>query len=354
MAEGGDQRSEKPTQHRLQKAREEGTIPYSKEVVSVATFAAGVTALYMSRQLWVERWAHLWERTCLNLPQSTTESSGLWERAVEGSLLFSVSLVPFLGALVAAALVAGLAQSRFLFAIKVLTPKWDRLDPLAGIQRLWSVKSLVETLWLVAKVVGLLVIGWTGMRVFWDGAPQLMDASPAGLFGLTAQASYHTAMRCVLVLGLLAGADYFYRRRHTQNQLMMTKREIKEEMKELDGNPQIKSRIKQLMRKMATRRMMSRVPKADVVITNPTHLAIALQYTKRMRAPEVVAKGADLIAERIKDIARQNHVPLVENRPLARLLYAKSEVGQPVPVSLYQAVAEVLAYVYRLRPRSAS
>lgn len=240
-----------------------------------------------------------------------------------------------------------------IFTTDPLRPRFDRINPLQGMKRLFSPRSFVE----LAK--SLIKLGVAGTILWNSFRNEMMPFSERamGMTGVTAiegfwKILYNVSIRIILALLALGILDYFYQRWEHAKSLRMTKKELKDEYKQMEGDPQIKSRIKQRQRQMAMRRMMQDVPKADVVITNPTHFAIALRYdAATMSSPQVVAKGEGYMAARIREIAEENKVPLVENPPLARAIYKAVEVGGTIPAELYQAVAEVLAFVYRLRGR---
>jgi flagellar biosynthetic protein FlhB len=245
---------------------------------------------------------------------------------------------------------SNLAQVGFLLTLTPLKPDFSRVNPLEGFKRLFSRRSLVE---LVKSLAKLTIIGFVIYRVLSGRVEMLMALPlipwPASIF-LVMGAVFDAGIWAAAVLLGLALVDYGYQRFAFEQQIRMSREEIKEEFKQTEGNPVIRQRVRQLQRAVAQRRMMQAVPKADVVITNPTHYAVALQYdAKSMRAPRVVAKGQDLIAQQIRRIAQEHDVPLMENKPLAQALYKACEVGAEIPGDLYAAVAELLAFVYRLR-----
>ena len=254
-----------------------------------------------------------------------------------------------------AIMIVGLAVNLFQvglnFNTEAISFKPDKLNPINGFGRMFSKRSLVE---LIKSLLKILIIGYFLYRFLSRqllAMPQFIYFDLATSLGQMSKIVFNMAFQVIGVIFLLGLMDYGYQKWQTTQDLKMTKQEVKDEMKQTEGDPQIKGKIRQKQRQMAMSRMMQEVPKADVIVTNPTHFAVALQYSKGMPAPRVAAKGQDLVARRIKDIAREAHVPIVENRPLARALYASTEVGDLVPAELYQAVAEVLAYVYRLKHR---
>ncbi|MCX7779285.1 MAG: flagellar biosynthesis protein FlhB [Negativicutes bacterium] len=267
------------------------------------------------------------------------------------SLVFFKTALPVMLAIVIVSLVSNVLQVGFYFTLEPMLPRFERIDPIAGFSRLFSKRSLVELLKSICKVA---IIGYFIYRFILKEVldlPKLISADLADSFAAVASLTLDLALQIGAVMLVLAGLDYFYQRWEHNQSLKMSKQEIKEEYKQTEGNPQIKGKIKERQRAMAMRRMMQEVPKADVIITNPTHFAVALRYETGMAAPTLIAKGQDLVAQRIKDIAQENRVTIVENKPLARALYATVDIGGQVPPELYQAVAEVLAYVYRLKKR---
>jgi flagellar biosynthetic protein FlhB len=266
------------------------------------------------------------------------------------TLAFFVILTPFLAVLAIVAYGVNVLQVGVLFTAKPLAPKPDRFNLANGIKRIISVRSLVQ---LVRDVAKLLLIGFVGYRAIsanLDTFYRLSDTSPDVIAGAIGRMALTTTLQIGGVILLLALFDYAYQKYDFEKNIRMSKQDVREEMKDTEGNPQIKARVRQLQREMSRKRMMREIPEADVVVTNPTHIAVALKYNPElMEAPLVVAKGQRLIAEKIKEIAKMAGVPIVENKPLARALYKMCDIGSRVPSDLYRAVAEVLAYVYRLK-----
>jgi len=237
------------------------------------------------------------------------------------------------------------------FSTEAIEVKLDKLNPINGFGRIFSKRSLVE---LAKSVLKIVIIGFFLYNYLKDEIltmPQFIYYDLGTSLQEIAKILFAMVFQVIAVILILAIIDFAYQKWQTTQDLKMTKQEVKDELKQSEGDPQIKGKIRQKQRQMAMARMMQEVPKADVIVTNPTHYAVALQYHKGMVAPVVVAKGQDLVAQRIKGIAKENHVPIVENKPLARALFSSVEIGDAVPTELYQAVAEVLAYVYRLKHR---
>ena len=351
MAEKGDQeRTEKPTGKKLSKAREEGQVAKSQEI-STTFILFGALGVFLFAGPWMF-WAlsDFMHGVFQNL--GTLHLEGISARAFLFEVLQQVGLIlmPLLLVLLILGIAANLLQVGFLFTLKPFVPKLSKFNPITGMKKFVSLKSLVELLKSVFKVSFIGGISWLVLRGELDAIPSLMEMSVGQILTYMGTVSLKMIFYVGLGMLVLAAIDFTYQRWQHTKDLMMSKQEVKDEAKQAEGDPQIKGKIRQAQREMAMRRMMESVPDADVVITNPTTLAIAVKYdAKQMFAPQVVAKGAKLMAERIKDIARENDVPIVENKPLAQTLFKSMEIGALVPPDLYKAVAEVLAYVYKLK-----
>jgi len=246
-------------------------------------------------------------------------------------------------------LLAGAMQSRFQTASEAFSTDWKRLDPIAGLKRIFSGRSVVPAAVALLKLSVVLALTWSTVRSVLND-PIFHAPVSAGRIGeFLATSSFSIILRVVVALAVIAAADYGYQFWRSNRDMMMTRDEVKEETKNTEGNPQIKSRMRRLRQRFTQRKMFLEVPKADVIVTNPTHLAIALRYDRKtMKAPRIVARGSRLIAARIREIAQENQVPIVENKPLARLMFKYGRVGAEIPAQLYTAVAEILAWVYRV------
>lgn len=262
-------------------------------------------------------------------------------------------LLPLLLAIAAVALAVNLLQVGFLASTTAITPDLARLSPLKGLQRIFSLQGLVRLVVNLLKLAG--IAGLTSWVIYGEmpalAGLVLFDPLEIGQYGV--ESTLGLAWKLCGALFVLALLDYGFQKWKFERDIRMTRQEVRDELKEMEGNPQMRQRRRQIQRELANQRMSAKVPEADVVVTNPTELAIAIKYEPHeMAAPVVVAKGAGFLAARIRDIARENEVPLVENKPLAQALYRTVEIGQPVPIDLYEAVAEVLAYVYQLKGRT--
>ncbi|RUM87104.1 MAG: flagellar biosynthesis protein FlhB [Thermodesulfatator sp.] len=343
------ERTEEPTPRRREEARKRGQVARSREVASVAVLGSGLLAFvltggFMLTQVFAayRYFLRLPLRT-LSLPESVL--------VLKQSLRFGgLMLLPVLILLSLAAFLAHFLQTGGVVAWEALSPKLERIHPVEGFKRLFSLPALVELAKSLGKIVIISTVAWVVIRKH----EQEMLALLGEDLVTVAQGLYHLSqdlvLKLLMALAALAVLDFFFQRWDLERKLRMTREELKEELKQTEGDPLVRARIRQLQREMARRRMMAEVPKADVVITNPQEIAVALRYEiQEMPAPQVVAKGRGLLAQKIKEMAREHGVPVVEDPPLARLLYAQVEVGDFIPEDLYRAVAEILAYVYRLK-----
>lgn len=350
MADSAGEKTFDPTPHRRQQAREKGQVAYSQDVGSAVLLlvAAGLLKL-LGGQL-AAALAVLTERLLAQPLQLRADSDLLLATSTETVMLVGTPLIALLGALFVAATVTSIAQTGLLFVPSKIAPDISRLNPISGLGRIFSVQGTAKLGFGLFKVI---VVALVSAAVVWPRSAAIAEAGQLGIGQLTTlliDTSFTTVFWVGAALLVLALGDLAVQRWKHEQDLKMTAEEMKEEMKNLQGNPEVIARRKQVQRQLAMNRMGEEVPKADVVVTNPTELAIALKYeAENMAAPVVVAKGAGVIAQRIRRLALESGVPIVERKPLARLLYKEVEIGQPVPADSYAAVAEVLAYVYQLK-----
>lgn len=348
-AEAGE-RSEAATPRRRAEARERGQIARSHDLVAaVMVFAAFVALELLGPRIW---WRLVGlTRTSLRVdgPVSGDELGALAMTA--GWEMFKLT-APFMLLVVAAGLAALYAQVGWLITWQPLTPNLARLNPVSGLQRLFSARSVALALINVAK---LLVVGFVAYLTLWGAAAEIVHVFTLGfadVFALGATLASRLGFRLSGVLLLLALIDYVYQRHRHERDLRMTKEEVKDELRSMEGDPVIRRRRREVQLRLAMQRLKKDVARADVVVTNPTHLAIALRYdAETMAAPKVLAKGSDLMALRIRKLAAEYRIPIVERKALVRLMYDAVEVGQHIPERFYQAIAEILAYVYELSGR---
>ena len=344
----GGEKTEEPTAKKRADARKKGQVGRSQELNTAFVLLVGFFSLKL-----------LWDSIYLSIATYTTYVFSNLNQTVDTENILRI----FIGIVLVLAktafpimvfiMIIGLAINFFQVGLNFNTEsiefKLDKLNPINGFGRIFSKRSLVE---LVKSIFKIIVIGFFLYRFIHEqilAMPQFMFFDLTTSLALVAEIIFQMAFIVIGVIMIMAFMDYGYQKWQTTQDLKMSKQEVKDEMKQTEGDPQIKGKIRQKQRQMAMARMMKEVPKADVIITNPTHYAVALSYEQGMVAPTVIAKGQDLVAQRIKEIGREARVPIIENKPLARTLYAAVQVGDSVPQELYQAVAEVLAYVYRLR-----
>jgi len=347
-----EDRTEQPTQRRREEARKRGQVARSPDLNAAVNFVVCLyvlkAALSSSRQTIAGLISSSMSRLGDVAAVDITEV-GAHALLVKGMGSVLLAAAPVALAAMAAGTAAGLAQVGLMITPQAFAPKLNRIDPIAGLGRLFSKQAVVEMLKAVAKVV---VIGYFAYQALRARAPAMVMTAHMELGeGLRAagDAAMYVATRMAIPLLGIGAADYVIRRRQLDRELRMTKQEVKEELKQQEGDPLVKSRIRQRQRQLAMRRMMEDVKLADVVVTNPTHYAVALKYDReKMRAPHVVAKGQRLIAQRIREIAAAAGVPIVENPLVAQAVFKSVEIGQEIPPDLYRAVAEILAFVYKL------
>ena len=350
MADNDQERTEQATSRKIEQAHQEGNFATSREVSTLFMVAAGVMVLYFSG-LWMFTGLGDVMRRCFHLYRGelTVKEMHTIFKDLSFSFLMIIApalLIPIFGA------ISYVIQNGINFTAKPLSPDFNKINPLAGFKKIVSINSLAELVKSVLKISVLTYVVFLAVKKEWLNMPALIDMEVAASVAYIARVSFSIMLKTVWVLLVIAAIDYAYQRWNFEKGLRMSKEEIKEEMKETDGDPIIKARIKSMQREMARKRMMADVPKADVVVTNPTHIAIAIRYDREKgNAPIVVAKGAGFVGERIRELARKHGVPVLENKPLARTLYKTVKVGMEIPANLYKAVAEVLAYVYRLGKR---
>lgn len=353
MAESSGEKTEQPTGKKREDARKEGNVPQSKEVTIAVTLIA---SFYIFKMLYPMIYG-----TMLTVIKENFGFVSELERLtvsdmndfyIKCLLRYAVAAFPLLVIIGFAAIIVSFAQTKMLVNFKSLKPKFDRMDPLQGIKKLFSLKGFVEILKSVLKIVLLIYIIYICIKNKLTQLPKLIDCTVEQAADFTGEVIFDIIEKVVIAFAVLAIADYIYQRFQYEKNLRMTKQEVKEEYKSTEGDPQIKGRIKSKQQEMARKRMLQDVPTADVVIKNPTHFAVALKYDlEKSGAPVVVAKGQDYLALKIIEIAEQSDVETVENVPLARALYAAVDLGQEIPREFYNQVAEVLAYVYNLKKK---
>lgn len=346
------ERSEKPTPERLKRAREEGQVAQSREIPSALMVAALLIVLALSASTVYQWFTHqVHQGVSLQRTGAMSEQSvaHLMRTKATESL---VTLLPFLAGAAAASVGGSLLVGGWAFSPKAAKIRFDRMNPVTGLRNLFSLRSLVALLVSLAKLVVLMAIVWLYLSERMPAVLRLSWASPEGAVVVIASLVFGLGLRVAIGLAAIAGVDLLFQKWRYKRELRMTRQEVKEERREYEISPEVRGRIRAIQIQLARRRMLQEVPKADVVITNPTHVAVALSYDPHlMDAPEVVAKGGDFLCQKIKEIARAHGVPVVHRPELARTLYATVDVGQQIPQALFVAVAEVLAMIYRMRRR---
>ena len=350
MAEDDSERTERPTQKRLDEARKKGQVPRSTELTTAAVvLIAGAGLHFLGRNVGVGLYDIMRSGLALSREQVLDDSGALSQLGVSAAHAL-LACAPVLGLTLVAALLAPLAIGGWNLSFGALAPDFSRLSAAAGFGRMFSMRGAVELAKAFAKFA---LVALVAITFLWTKANELLGLGSeptAASIGHAVSLSGQALLALGGALGLIAAVDVPWQLFNYMKSLRMTRQEIRDELKESEGNPEIKGKIRQMQQAMAKRRMMQEVPKADVVVTNPTHYAVALRYDdKRMRAPTVVAKGAGVVAARIREVATEHRVPIFEAPPLARALFRSVDLNGEVPARLYVAVAQVLTYVYQLR-----
>ncbi len=360
FAEGeGGEKTEPATQKKLDDARKEGQVAKSKEIAS----GLGLIALFFLLKFWIgnmgTQFLGVFGNVYNQIPVATRLSNGN-PPATVAKQIFTYAILRVVVILAPVFIVGYLVsflsdyvQVQWKPTAKPLMPKLNKINPLSGLKRIFSVNTVVELIKSIAKIALIAYVAYSYLVDRQNQLFLLYDLPMLQAVQFIGETVINLGIRISLIYMLIAVADYAYQKVKFSKDMRMTKQEVKEEFKNQEGNPEIKGKIRQKMREASQRRMMQNLPQADVVITNPTHYAVAIKYDKDVAlAPIVVAKGADYLAQKIKEVARENKVEIVENKPLARMLYANVNVDDQIPPELYSAVAEVLAYVYHLQGRT--
>ncbi len=343
------EKTEEPTPKKIEDARKEGNVAKSQDVSGIVTLVVGVVVLIFYMKFAVEKIADFY-RYYLSFFSHQFTVNDIINLFVKSAMEVLLLLAPIALAIMLAGIIGNVAQFGFLFTPKSIMPKFSKINPISGLKNLFSTKKLFEGVKITLKVAIAFFVGFKLFLSWLDEIPKLE------LFDLMTQIKWLTdkaiilAFTMIAVFLVFAAIDFAYQKYTYKKSLKMSKQEIKDEMKNSEGNPEIKAKIRQIQMKMASQRMMGEIPKADVVVTNPTHYAVAIRYDKSQdKAPKVIAKGVDHLAQKIKEIARKYDIMIVENKPLARQLYADVELEQEIPEKLYKAVIEVLVYVYKTK-----
>lgn len=353
QAQGGQERTEQPTPRRRSRARDEGRVARSTELSAAVVLIAGTLSFFvLSGGSFVDY--------TQRLLRQTTQSLSLGELSSEGTLGilrlaaggFLSAYIPFALGLGVLVLFVNVAQAKGVLSWSLATPKWSHINPVSGVRRLFGTESLFSALKSLLKLCALAVMTYLVISRSWPQLISLAEAGPTGIGSVLKGLVFRLALLIGIAYLFVGAIDYIYQRFKLEKSLKMTRQEVLYDLKDTEGDPRVKARILAVARAQARRRMLQKVPTADVVVVNPTEIAVALKYDMEMApAPLVLALGQRKLAERIRSIALREDVPIVENRPVARALLATGKVGKPIPQALYAAVAEILAFVYRRRGR---
>ncbi len=349
MPDTAQDKTEPPTARRREEARQQGQVGKSSDLSAAVVLLGALMLLHWTGRGMLARLLEM-TRFCLGGTGTALGDAGLMLPTLTSAMQALAAIVlPVMLLVLVLALVTSFAQVGFLFTLKPITPSLNKLNPIGGLKRMFGGRAFVMLLMGLAKMSLLVLVAYWTMKSRLHVLAHASGLPHLSMVGVAAELFYTLGLRLAIVLLLLAIIDLIYQRYKVEKELKMTKEEVKDELKRMEGDPKIRQRRRQVQMQLALQRIQAAVPKSDVVITNPTEYAVAIQYeAEAMRAPKVTAKGADWLARRIRDLAIQHGVPIVERKPLARALYKTVEVGQEIPVQFYKAVAEILAYVYEL------
>lgn len=351
MAEQGQEKTEQPTAKKLEDSRQEGHVAKSNEIVSFAVFTTGLLTIIIFKEYIGSNISELTTNIFKSLDTLQLNVNVIQMYFLNSGIFLLATIMPVVLSIMVISIIANVGQFGFRISLKPLAPKINKFNPISGIKRIFfSSHSLVE---LLKSMLKLIIVGGFTYYILDDLIKQSMRLSDFTIEEITSKMIDYTlslVIKVALIYAVLAAVDFIFQKKKFIKEMKMTKQEVKEEQRQAEGDPMVKSKIRSMQYEMARRRMMQDVPKADVVITNPTHYAIALKYEAgKDYAPKILAKGVDEVAQRIKKIAVEHNVPLYEDKQLARALYKFCEVGEFIPEKLFHAVAKVLAYIYNLK-----
>lgn len=342
------ERTEEATQQRREDFRKRGQVAQTRELSSVLLLFASVLMIWMMSRYFFQQIGELF------LHSMGDDLAAAVREGDNRAAMFAVNklamlVLPVMGLFWVVGFASSLVQTGFLYNEEALQIRWERLDPVQGFRRMFSLRALIEGFKACLKMSVILGLCYLLLKDHIYKLPYLMNFSLSQILAFLGSLTIRLLSGVGFFMLFLAGVDFLYQRWDLEQQMRMTKQEVKEEVKSREGDPLIRARIKRVQREMASKRMMDQVPKADVIVTNPTHIAVALKYDETMVAPTVIAKGAEMIAQKIRELAKEHNIPIIENKPLARTMFKTLKIGQMIPRELYTAVAEVLSYVYKLR-----
>lgn len=347
---GDSDKTEEPTEHKLQEQRKKGQVMKSQEIISTLGMLAAVGALYGSGAFMYYKIEEFWLYAWRLIPDYDPTTRSFFHDTIDVILVVTICLAPLLAAVFLMGIIANVAQIKLLFTVEPLKPSLKKINPISGFKNIFSVKSLME---LVKQLAKLFIVGWICISIV-KGEIAGFAMAPSWdiqtTIGMVGDIVWRIVKAVMLGMIAISAVDYFFQKKQFIKSMKMSFNDLKDEYKETEGNPEVKGKLRQKMQQASQGGMMQEVPNANAVVTNPTHLAVAIRYDKdECPVPTVVAKGERLIAQQIRLKAEDHEIPLVENVELARALFGACEVGQAVPTELYKAVAEILAYVMKLK-----
>ena len=348
--QGFQEKTERASTRRRNKAREEGQVAKSVELNAAAVLCLGFTTIYMMGPFIAEHTMAIMRHVMANAPTIAIQDPTFVKIFGDSMMKFFIILGPLFGFLTITAIAVNMLQVGFKITPKSIEPKLDKLDLVKGAKNILSMKSLVKLIKDTTKLTVIGLVAYKSIEGDFDSFFLLPDMSITQFATIMGKVTLILALKMGAIIFVIAVLDFAYQKYEFEKSIRMSKQDIKDEYKDTEGSPQLKARIRQVQREMAQNRMMHAVPMADVVVTNPTHIAVALKYNPdEMDAPFVLAKGERKIAQKIKELAKEYNIPVVEDKPLARALFKLCNIGDIVPANLFKAVAEVLAYVYKLK-----
>ncbi|AGH94833.1 flagellar biosynthesis protein FlhB [Pseudobdellovibrio exovorus] len=349
MADDQGEKTEQATDAKREEFRKRGQVAMTRELSTALFFLVSAGVLYASSRFVMQNIVEIFNRTMGAELVYMVREGRFIEMLVFAGYKLGLLITPLMLAALVIGVLSQVLQTGLLQNEEALQPNLNKLNPLSGLKRIFSVRGLGELLKSIMKMVAICLIVYKILKSEINLIPYLSGYDVQQIMGYLGVIVFKLFLTAGIFMLVLAAADYFFQRWRLEKEMMMTKQEVKEEHKSREGDPIIKARIRKVQREMASRKMMADVPKGDVVVTNPTHIAVVLKYSDNLPAPQLIAKGGDHVAEKIKQIARDNNIPIIENKPLARTIFKTMKIGQVIPRELFVAVAEVLSYVYRLR-----
>ncbi len=347
--DSAQEKTEQPTGRKREEAKEKGQVAKSQELNSVSVLIAGMIAYKAVSDLFGNTILQFMRTTYLESSSIQLTVSSFPTQIFDFIKVMAIITLPVLLIVLFGALVSNVAQVGFMVAKKALVPDFNKISPLGGLKKLFSLRSIVELIKGILKITILAIVSYSVITKHQDSFVFLAFKSASEIMAALGAILIELTFKITLALLVMAAADYAYQKYEHEKSLKMSKQDVKDDNKQSEGNPEVKGKIKSLQMQQARSRMMQDIPEASVVVTNPTHIAVALKYEPKSSsdAPKIIAMGKNKLAERIKEIARENEVPVIENKPLARSLFKSCEIGMEIPAEFYQAVAEILSVVYQ-------